>query len=107
MNNKVKVALAFLAGGALLMLNQRRKRKSKKIKTYFAPDGSTYTENHIYKTADGKMYRNGKSVHVDHLEFQDVRDTSSSFNHSDDRFSKNYQAKPQNVGYHHKGNRHR
>jgi len=107
MNNKIKVALAFVAGGTLLLLNQRRKRLSQKIKTFTTPEGNTYKENEIYTSAEGKSYRNGKVVHFDHLEFEDTH-TTNPFNHQhDDKFSKNYQTKPQNVDYHQRGKRHR
>jgi len=108
MNSKIKVALAFLAGGTLLLLNQRRKKLSQKLKTFTAPDGNTYKENQLYRTAEGKSYKNGKVVHFDHLEFENDTHSANAFNHMhDDKFSKNYQAKPQNVDYHQRGQRHR
>ncbi|CAD7797814.1 hypothetical protein CHRY9390_00232 [Chryseobacterium aquaeductus] len=107
MNNKVKLVLALLAGGTALLLNQRRKKLSQKVKTFTAPDGTIYNENQIYRNAEGKAYRNGKVVHFDHLEFENDH-SANSFNHQhDDKFSKNYQAKPQNVDYHQRGKRHR
>jgi len=108
MNNKIKVALAFVAGGTLLLLNERRKRLSKKAKTFTAPDGTTYKENQIYRNSEGKAYRNGKVVHFDHLEFENENHSANSFNHlHDDKISKNFNTKPQNVDYHQKGKRHR
>jgi hypothetical protein len=108
MNNKIKVVLAFLAGGTLLLLNQRRKRLSKKTKTFTAPDGTSYKENQIYRNSEGKAYRNGKVVHFDHLEFENENHSPNSFSHlQDDKLSRNYQAKPQNVDYHQRGKRHR
>lgn len=107
MNNKVKIALALIAGGTAILLNQRRKKLSQKIKMFTAPDGTSYQENHIYRNAEGKAYRNGKVVHFDHLEFENETHPSNSHHLHDDRSSKNYQAKPQNVDYHQRGKRHR
>nr|WP_314497911.1 hypothetical protein [uncultured Chryseobacterium sp.] len=107
MNSKVKIALALIAGGTAILLNQRRKRLSQKIKMFTAPDGTPYKENQIYRNAEGKAYRNGKVVHFDSLEFADEFHPSNSHHLHDEKFSKNYQAKPQNVDYHQRGKRHR
>lgn len=108
MNNKVKIALALIVGGTAILLNQRRKKLGKKVKTFTAPDGTTYNENQIYRNSEGKAYRNGKVVHFDSLEFENEPHSSNPFNHlHDDKLSKNYQAKPQNVDYHQRGKRHR
>lgn len=107
MNNKVKIALALIAGGTAILLNQRRKKLSKKTKIFTAPDGTTYKENQIYRNSEGKAYRNGKVVHFDHLEFDSEPHSANPFNHlHSDKASKNYQAKPQNVDYHQRGKRH-
>ena len=108
MNNKVKIALALIAGGTAILLNQRRKKISQKIKTFTAPDGTTYKENQIYRNSEGKAYRNGKVVHFDNLEFDSEPHSSNPFNQLNaDKAAKNYQSKPQSVDYHPRGKRHR
>ncbi|WP_410704532.1 hypothetical protein [Chryseobacterium sp. SIMBA_029] len=43
MNRKVKIAFGLLAGGSLLFL--ALKKKKKKVKIFSAPDGNIYGEN--------------------------------------------------------------
>lgn len=108
MNNKVKIALALIAGGTAILLNQRRKKISQKIKTFTAPDGTIYKENQIYRNSEGKAYRNGKVVHFDQLQFESEPHSANPFNHLNaDKAAKNYQSQPQSVDYHQKGKRHR
>ena len=108
MNNKVKIALALLAGGTALLLAQRRKKLAQKVKVFTAPDGTIYKENHVYRSSEGKAYRNGKVVHFDQLEFDNEPHSSNSFDHLNaDKAAKNYQSKVQNVDYHQRGKRHR
>ena len=104
MNNKIKVALAFVAGGALFLLNKKRKKLNKKSKMYTAPDGNEYRENQTYRTSDGKLFKNGKelSFSTPHLDSD-----SQQIHHQNDHLPHNYQSKPKNVEYHQKGNRHR
>lgn len=103
MNNKIKVALAFVAGGALFLLNKKR-RKSLKSKTFTAPDGNEYRENQTYRASDGKIFRNGKEVNVS---TPNLDNDSQQIHHQNDHLPHNYQSRPKVVDYHQKGNRHR
>jgi len=102
MNNKIKVALAFAAGGALFLLNKKR-RKNQKSKTFTAPDGNEYKENQMYRTSNGKLFKNGKEV-IFSTPYLD--NDSQQIYHQDDHLKNNYQSRPKNVEYHQKGNRH-
>jgi len=104
MNNKVKVALAFIAGGALLLLNQKRRKKNPKKKNFVTPDGNSYIKDQIYRSSDGKLFKNGKPLHV---ETPHRKNTPLPTNQHDENVLNHYEAKPRNVEYHHKGNRHR
>lgn len=104
MKNTVKVALAFVAGGALLLLNQKRRKKKQETKNFIAPDGNTYQENQIYRTIEGKLYKNGKPLHFD---TPNPERNSQSMTHHDENRSNNYETKPKNVEYHQRGDRHR
>ncbi len=104
MNNTAKIALAFVAGGALFLLNQKRRKRNQNKKTFAAPDGNTYKENQIYKTVDGKFYRNGKDFHY---ETPNPDNRSQVNNFHGENTANHYEARPKNVEYHQRGNRHR
>lgn len=106
MNNKVKIALAILAGSSLILLNLRR-RKNIKSKTYTAPDGNTYRENQIYRTFDNKLYKNGKQITFDTPQLEEKVFAADENGDNIGNISKNYQTVNKQVDYHQKGNRHR
>lgn len=103
MNNKIKVALAFAAGGALFLLSKKR-RKNQKSKTFTAPDENEYRENQMYRTSNGKLFKNGKEIS---FSTPYLDNDSQPVHHQDDHLQNNYQSRPKNVEYHQKGNRHR
>ena len=107
MNNKIKIALAVIAGGTLVLLNRKIRNRTPKKETFTAPDGNTYKEDQVYRASDGTMYRNGKEIHVDKFQFEG--DSHTHPNNHNDPFNvpKNYDAAPKNVMYHQKGTRHR
>jgi len=104
MNNKLKVALAFAAGGALYFLNKKRRQLNQKSKTFTAPDGNEYRENQTYRTSDGKLFRNGNEIS---LSKPNTDSDSQPIHPQNDHLPHNYQSRPKNVEYHQKGNRHR
>jgi hypothetical protein len=105
MNNKIKIALAIVAGGSLILLNLRR-RKRNLSKIYTAPDGNTYRENQIYRTFDHKLYKNGKQISLETPQVELKANTiNAGGNHTAD-ISKKLQTVNKEVNYHQKGNRH-
>ncbi|MCU7614067.1 hypothetical protein N0B16_06420 [Chryseobacterium sp. GMJ5] len=107
MNNKIKIALAVIAGGTLVLLNRKRRSRSPKKEIFTAPDGNTYKENQVYRASDGTMFRNGKEIHADKFHFEG--DAHQETLHKNDRVNtpKNYDARPKNVEYHQRGIRHK
>lgn len=106
MNNKVKTALAVIAGGTLILAMVKR-RKREKLKTFVAPDGNTYKENQIYRTFDDQIYKNGKKIHFNTLDTEQVNDSSSPyFEKRNENFSTKNQNVNKEVSYHNRGNRH-
>ncbi|AZB17698.1 hypothetical protein EG352_07910 [Chryseobacterium indologenes] len=103
MNNTVKIALIFITGGYLLYLGSRK--KSRKKKSFIAPDGVTYTEDTIYRSYDNKLYKNGKEIHFKIPELYDV-----SYQHWYDNAGEKIPVKQRKISkevmYHHKGLRH-
>lgn len=105
MNSKVKIALALVAGSSLIYLGLRK--KSKKIKTFVAPDGNTYEENQIYRTFENKLFKNGKEFHFTTPEpNQNSYSSTLNSDKKSDNLSKNYQTVNKDVNYHQKGIRH-
>ena len=51
MKNTIKVALGFAAGGALILLNQLRKKRKKQNEKFTAPDGHKYIKNEMYRNS--------------------------------------------------------
>jgi hypothetical protein len=106
MNNKVKVALALIAGGTLVLAGLRR-RKREKLKTFTAPDGNKYKENQIYRTFDNRLYKNGKHIHFNTPETEPENHSSGNYyNGNTGNFSKNNISNNKNTSYHQKGSRH-
>ncbi|WP_123956598.1 hypothetical protein [Chryseobacterium mucoviscidosis] len=103
MNHKIKIALALITGGTLVYLSRKMKSAKNESKTFLGEDDNNYQKNETYFTADGKMYKNGKEVH---LKTPEISEKSVNRNFQNDRIQKNYEVHPQNVGYHHKGTRH-
>ncbi len=105
MDNKVKIALGLIATGSLFFVAFRR--KNNKAKKFTAPDGNTYLENQLYKTYDGKLYKNGKQVY---LNVKDTGEKTHTVSHHYDEnnkiIPKNVQSFNKNVSYHQKGIRH-
>ncbi|WP_379965421.1 hypothetical protein [Epilithonimonas sp. UC225_85] len=105
MKNTIKVALGFAAGGALILLNELRKRKKKKENKFMAPDGNKYRKNEMYRSAEGEIFKNGKKLH-----FETPQHLSDANNKIDARFAnngkQNTQAPNSNVTYHQRGVRH-
>ncbi|WP_027380564.1 hypothetical protein [Chryseobacterium daeguense] len=102
MNNKVKIGLALLAGGALAFLSLKKKN-GKKPKTFTAPDGNSYKENQLYRTFEGKVYKNGKEFHFNTPESeQKISSTGNHFNETNENALKNYQAIYKDIQYHRK-----
>lgn len=105
MNSKVKIALALVAGSSLIYLGLRK--KSKKIKTFVAPDGNTYEENQIYRTFENKLFKNGKEFHFNTPEInQNSYSSTLNSDKKSDNLSKNYQTVNKDINYHQKGIRH-
>lgn len=106
MKNTIKVALGFAAGGALILLNQLRKRKQKEQNKFMAPDGNKYLKNEMYRSAEGEIFKNGKKLH-----FETPKHLNDANNKIDARLAKNVQFNDQNpnsrnVTYHKRGVRH-
>ena len=106
MKNTIKVALGFAAGGALILLNQLRKKKKKEQNKFMAPDGNKYLKNEMYRNAEGEIFKNGKKLH-----FETPKHLTDANNKIDARTSKNFQMNDQNhnnrnVIYHKRGVRH-
>lgn len=105
MNNTVKIALALAAGSSLLYLGLRKKTKKKKL--YFAPDGNTYNENQIYRTYDNKLYKNGKEFHYNVPDLsQDLYEASINYNKLSSPIDFSNKPQGKKSYYHHKGLRH-
>ncbi|MFY7846735.1 hypothetical protein [Chryseobacterium sp. C3] len=103
MNHKIKIALALITGGTLVYLSRKMKNSKNEPEIFTGEDGKVYQKDETYLTTDGKMYKNGKEVH---LKTPEISEKSVNRNFQNDRIQKNYEAHPQNVGYHHKGTRH-
>ncbi|REC52883.1 MULTISPECIES: hypothetical protein [Chryseobacterium] len=103
MNHKIKIALALITGGTLVYLSRKMKNSKNESEIFTGEDDNTYQKNETYFTADGKMYKNGKEVH---LKTPEISEKSVNRNFRNERIQKNYDTHPQNVGYHHKGTRH-
>ena len=106
MKNTIKVALGFAAGGALILLNQLRKKKQRQDKQFMAPDGNKYLKNEMYRNAEGEIFKNGKKMHFDTPKH--LTDANSKI---DARLAKNVNVNAQNqigrnVTYHKRGVRH-
>lgn len=105
MKNTIKVALGFAAGGALILLNQLRKKRQKEQNKFMAPDGNKYLKNEMYRNAEGEIFKNGKK-----LNFETPKHLSDANNKIDARLSRNVQfnqgSPNRNVTYHKKGIRH-
>lgn len=106
MKNTIKVALGFAAGGALILLNQLRKRKQAKDRQFMAPDGNKYLKNEMYRNAEGDIFKNGKK-----LNFETPKHLNDANNKIDARAAKNHQfndknSANRNVTYHKRGVRH-
>jgi len=106
MNTKVKIALAVIAGGTLLLAGVKRKKREK-LKKFTAPDGNSYLENQIYRTFDNVLYKNGKKIRFNTLETQSLTD-SPTFHAEQNKIntSVNNQNFTKDVNYHHRGKRH-
>ena len=106
MKNTIKVALGFAAGGALILLNQLRKRKQRQENQFMAPDGNKYSKNEMYRSAEGEIFRNGKKLH-----FETPQLLVNANNKIDARLARIVQSNDQNpnirnVNYHKRGVRH-
>ena len=64
MKNTIKVALGFAAGGALILLNQLRKKRKKQNEKFTAPDGHKYIKNEMYRNSEGEIFKNGKKLNT-------------------------------------------
>ena len=64
MKNTIKVALGFAAGGALILLNQLRKKRKKQNEKFTAPDGHKYIKNEMYRNSEGDIFKNGKKLNT-------------------------------------------
>ena len=105
MNNKIKIALAVMAGGSLILLNQLRKRR--KSKRFTAPDGNSYLKDQIYRTAEGELYKNGKPLHFNTLQSEQDNHQYINYDNKINDKPKNYDASNiKNVEYHQRGVRH-
>ncbi|MFC4165536.1 hypothetical protein ACFOWU_17840 [Epilithonimonas zeae] len=105
MNNNVKIALGIIAGGSLVLATQLLKSK-KKNKIFTAPDGNSYKENQMYRTAHGEIFQNGKQLHFETPELLAEANQSLDSNYGNDKSSRNNQSIPRNINYHQKGVRH-
>ncbi len=103
MNHKIKIALALITGGTLVYLSRKIKNSKNEPEIFTGEDGKVYQKDETYLTTDGKMYKNGKEVH---LKTPEISEKSVNRNFRNERIQKNYEAHPQNVGYYHKGTRH-
>lgn len=106
MKNTIKMALGFAAGGALILLNQLRKRKQKEQNKFMAPDGNKYLKNEMYRSAEGEIFRNGKKLY-----FETPQLLVNANNKIDARLARIVQSNDQNpnsrnVNYHKRGVRH-
>jgi len=105
MNNNVKIALGIIAGGSLVLATQLLKSK-KKNKIFTAPDGNSYKENQMYRTAHGEIFQNGKQLHFETPGLLAEAYQSLDSNYGNDKSSRNNQSIPRNINYHQKGVRH-
>lgn len=99
------IAAAVVVGGITVL--GFRKKKSPAPKTFTAPDGNTYPENHIYRTFDNQYFKNGKKIKYQTPE-QSIEETHGHFDagKSPSDF-KNHNAPNTPVEYHQRGVRHR
>ncbi|MDR6406536.1 MULTISPECIES: hypothetical protein [Chryseobacterium] len=104
MNNKIKIALGLIAGGALIYLVRKIKNRENKSETFTGEDGNTYKKDEMYFTADGKVYKNGKLLHFKTPEINE--DVTPKLSVKQEKIPKNYDAQPKNVEYHQRGVRH-
>ena len=105
MNNNVKIALGIIVGGSLVLATQLLKSK-KKNKIFTAPDGNSYTENQMYRTAHGEIFQNGKQLHFETPGLLAEANQSLDSNYGNVNFSRSNQAVTRNTNYHQKGVRH-
>ncbi|MEG0761298.1 hypothetical protein SAMN05421796_10289 [Chryseobacterium piscicola] len=109
MKTPVKFALGIAAAvvvGGITAFGLRKKR-SQVLKTFTAPDGNTYPQDHIYRTFDNQYYRNGKKIKIKtpvntNLENRTKHNTNSAF-----EGAKNHEAPTPHVDYHQRGVRNR
>lgn len=106
MNNNVKIALGIIAGGSLVLATQLLKSKKIKEKVFTAPDGNSYKENQMYRSARGEIFQNGKKLHFETPELLAEANQSLDSNYGNDNFSRANQDIPRNINYHQKGVRH-
>ncbi|WP_123912693.1 hypothetical protein [Chryseobacterium pennipullorum] len=105
MDTKVKLALALIGTGGIVLWGLSKRRKPQRQR-FVAPDGNTYEQDSIYQTYDHKLYQNGKEIHFDVPEdHQKVHSENRSFN-SENSFSAKAPVPVKNINYHKKGTRH-
>lgn len=107
MKNSVKITLGIVAGGILVFLNKKRKqRMNNKRQTFTAPDGHQYSENQMYRTSEGEVFRNGKKmrVQIPLNSSQNLSKVDSGFNNQ--HLNENFNLPKTEVSYHQKGTRH-
>jgi cytochrome c len=106
MKNTIKVALGFAAGGALILLNELRKRKKMQKNNFVAPDGNEYQKDRMYRNAEGEIFRNGRKLH-----FETPQHLVEANHKIDSNLARNSHLNDQNpinrnVNYHKRGVRH-
>ncbi|WP_143885125.1 hypothetical protein [Chryseobacterium binzhouense] len=102
MKNSVKIALGVAATGILVFLQKKWRNRSEQ---FTAPDGNRYKMNETYRTSNGELYRNGKKINpkTPGNPYQSEQRVDSNLHNQSIH---QLQDAPNNVSYHHKGNRH-
>ncbi|KQT20505.1 hypothetical protein ASG31_17200 [Chryseobacterium sp. Leaf404] len=100
----IGIAAAIVVGG-LTALGFRKKRASAP-KTFTAPDGNIYPENHVYRTFDNQYFKNGKKIKYQ-TPAQSIQDTHGHFDPAKNKSEFNHHAPNPSVDYHQRGVRHR
>jgi len=106
MKNSVKIGLSLLAGGTAVLANHLIRKNRNKVQSFQAPDGNSYKENEMYRTAQGEIYKNGRKMHFETPELL------SQANRHIDTYQNNQNVlngatEPYRAAdYHHKGVRH-
>ncbi|MDP9954418.1 cytochrome c [Epilithonimonas hungarica] len=106
MKNTIKVALGFAAGGALILMNELRKKKKRQSNSFIAPDGNRYQKDEMYRNAEGEIFKNGRKLHFETPKLLVEANNKIDFNLNKNAHLNNQNPIDRNVNYHKRGVRH-